>query len=278
MSVAAPPRGPSRGPGRLTKAEEASLARRIERGELEAKDELVLANTHLVPPIARRYRNQGLPWLDLVQEGFIGLIRAAEKFDYRRGHRFSTYAAWWIRQAIARAVAFKGRPIRLPVPVVERLRRISRAEGRLAAELSRRPTIAEIAAMVDRETDEIEAILRAAHEVVSLDAARRRDGERPLIDELADPGSGPELPEGDAEPELDYSLIMRLLDRLTSAERRVLELRFGLNGTVPHPRAGIGRELSISQWRVRSLELAALAKLRDALAAYSPLADRNGHG
>jgi RNA polymerase primary sigma factor len=266
MSVVAAVRDPVGSGRRLTKEQEASLARRIERGELEAKDELVLANAHLVPPIAARYRNQGLPWLDLVQEGFIGLIRAAEKFDYRRGYRFSTYASWWIRQAIARAVAFKGRPIRLPVPVVERLRRISRAEGLLASELFRRPTIAEVAARVDLDTDEVEAILRAAHDVVSLEAARRQDGDRPLIDRLADPSAGTELAEGDPEREPEHSLVAGLLQRLTGAERRVLELRFGLNGMVPRPRAGIGRELSISPWRVRYLEQAALAKLRDAVA------------
>jgi RNA polymerase primary sigma factor len=271
MSVAAPKRRQVSGPRRLTREEEAKLARRIERGDLEAKDRLVLANTHLVAPVAARYRNQGLPWADLIQEGCIGLIRAAEKFDHRRGHRFSTYATWWIRQAIARAVALKGRPIRLPVPMIEKLHRISRAEGLLATELGRRPTITEVAVEADLSIDEVETILRAAHEVVSLDARVHQDGARSLMDHIADPSTSAEPPDRASEQE-EGSLAAGLLGQLTSVERRVVELRFGLNGTAPHPRSGIGRQLSMSPWRVRYLEHAALTKLAGVIAAGSPQA------
>src|SRR5689334_14343233 len=153
----------------LTADEEISLAKRIERGDLVAKDHMTRANLRLVVSIAKRYRNQGLPFLDLIQEGTIGLVRAAEKFDHRRGFKFSTYATWWIRQAVARALADKGRTIRMPVHVVEKLNRILRAERKLRADYGREPTSAEIARELDLTPEEVEAIRRTSQAPVSLE-------------------------------------------------------------------------------------------------------------
>jgi len=245
--------------GLLTAAQEVKLAKRIERGDHRAKQELVAANLRLVVSIAKRYRNQGLPFLDLIQEGTIGLVRATEKFDHRRGFKFSTYATWWIRQAVVRGLADKARTIRMPVNVVEKLNNILRSEQILRAELYRDPTPAEIANEVDLAVEEVEQILRTAQPPVSMEKPIGDEEESELGHFLTDENMT--LPEDATEIVLRKAVLTTCLDSLDDRERRVLELRYGLDGGRPRTLEEIGVIFNVTRERVRQIENQSLRKL-----------------
>jgi RNA polymerase primary sigma factor len=242
----------------LSAQEEIELAQRIERGDLEAKDRMVNSNLRLVISVARKYQGQGLPLGDLIQEGMLGLIRAVEKFDWRKGFKFSTYGTLWIRQAIGRGLANSGRTVRLPVHIVARARKISDAERKLAVELGRQPSDEEIAAFVELPMDEVIDIRRADRGPTSLDQGVGEDGDTALGDLIA--GDGPSI-EDYVSSELDSETLREAVGGLPDNERTVITLRFGLDREEPQALRETGRRLGLSSERVRQLEDQALRRL-----------------
>jgi RNA polymerase primary sigma factor len=242
----------------LTAADEVELARRIEQGDLEAKERMINSNLRLVVSLAKRYQGQELSLLDLIQEGILGLIRATEKFDWRKGYKFSTYATFWIRQAIQRGLANKARTIRIPVHIGQRERKIARAERELGARLGRAPSDAELARAIELPLDQVEEVRDAARAVTSLDRPVGEEGDTALGDLLE---SGGALPEEEVEVSLAEQTLRRTVEELPEPERKVIKLRYGVGGGEPKPLRETGRVLGISAERVRQLESKALRRL-----------------